>query len=318
MRKLLTLLGTAFFLLLATVLIYLFTLPKFTEPSTEIIEANPEQLARGDYLFNAVLGCPVCHSERDYSQFGGPPVAPFGGGRACSDTGKPLPGLAESGGLPGTICFRNITPHETGIFDWTDGELLRAVREGIGKENQALFPIMPYFIYRNLSDEDAQSVVAYVRSLEAVDHSLPDTAINFPVNLAIRLLPDPLNSPVPQPDTNNPIAYGKYLSTVARCSFCHSPRDSRSRQAIEGLELAGGVEFQGHNGLMYSTNLTPHAEGLGEMSEAEFLALFRRTTDPSAADINLMPWTYYGNMSDADLSAIFAYLQSVPAVSYSP
>jgi hypothetical protein len=318
MRKLLSLLSTTLFLLFATAVIYLITLPKLKAPSTETIEVNPERLARGDYLFNAVLGCPVCHSERDYSKFGGPPVAPFGGGRVCAETGKPLPGLAESGGLPGTICFRNITPHETGISDWTDGEVLRAVREGIGKDDQALFPIMPYFIYRNLSDEDARSAVAYVRSLEPIDHSLPDTAINFPVNWVIRLVPEPLNSPVPHPDMSNPIAYGKYLSTVARCSFCHSPRDSRSRQAIEGLELAGGVEFQGRNGLMYSTNLTTHDEGLGEMSEAEFIALFRRTTDPSATDINLMPWTYYGNMSDADLGAIFAYLQSVPAVRYSP
>ncbi|MBT5890210.1 MAG: cytochrome C, partial [Chromatiales bacterium] len=67
MRKLLALLSTTLFLLFATAVIYLITLPKSAAPSTETIEVNPERLARGDYLFNAVLGCPVCHSERDYS-----------------------------------------------------------------------------------------------------------------------------------------------------------------------------------------------------------------------------------------------------------
>ncbi len=177
---------------------------------------------------------------------------------------------------------------------------------------------MPYFIYRNLSDEDTRAVVTYVRSLKPVEHALPDTTINFPVNWLIKLLPEPLGGSVPTPDKNNPLVYGKYLTTVARCAFCHSPRDSRSRQPIEGLEFAGGVEFQGRNGLMYSSNLTSHTDGLGDMSEAEFIALFRRTADPSATDLNLMPWTYFGNMSDADLRAILAYLQSVPAVAYSP
>jgi hypothetical protein len=297
---------------------YFSWLPQSAEPTTAAISADSNILARGDYLFNAVLGCPVCHSERNYAEFGGPPVPPFGGGRACAEPGKPLPGLAESGGLPGIICFRNITAHQTGIADWTDGEVLRAVREGIGRADQALFPIMPYFIYRNLSDADAESLVAYVRSLEPVEHALPDTAINFPVNWLIRLLPEPLSAAVPHPDESDPIAYGQYLTTVARCAFCHSPRDARSRQAIEGLEFAGGVTFQGRNGLLYSTNLTPHAEGLGNMSETEFIALFRRTSNPDAKDLNLMPWTYFGNISDKDLSAIYSYLQSVPAIRYSP
>ncbi len=70
--------------------------------------------------------------------------------------------------------------------------------------------------------------------------------------------------------------------------------------------------------LTYSTNLTPHAEGLGNISEAEFITLFRRTSDPTATDLNLMPWTYFGNMSDTDLGAIYTYLQSVPAITHSP
>ena len=76
--------------------------------------------------------------------------------------------------------------------------------------------------------------------------------------------------------------------------------------------------FQGREGLLYSTNLTTHAAGLGDMSLDEFIALFRRETDPTAVDLNLMPWTYFGNMTDADLGAIYTYLQTVPAIEYTP
>jgi hypothetical protein len=316
MKKFLT--GIALLLLAATLGIAAFFswLPRSAPPSDETVEFTPARLARGEYLFNAVLGCPVCHSERDFSLFGAPPLQPFGGGRACAKSGQPLPGLAEAGGLPGTICFRNITPHATGIGAWSDGEVLRALREGVDRDGNALFPIMPAFIYRHLSDADARAVLTYLRALEPVDNRLPETEVNFPVNWLVRLLPRPLEGPVPPPHESDPVAYGKYLTTVARCAFCHSPRESRSRQPIEGFEFAGGVAFQGREDLLYSTNLTSHPSGLGEMSRDEFIALFRRAAAPATKELNLMPWTYFGNMTDDDLSAMYAYLQTVPAVEY--
>ena len=58
--------------------------------------------------------------------------------------------------------------------------------------------------------------------------------------------------------------------------------------------------------------------GLGDMSEDEFIALFRREADPSRKELNLMPWTYFAGMTDDDLAAIYAYLQSVTPVEYAP
>lgn len=318
MKKFLVIVVLILLVGMLAITVFFSWLPRSAPPSAETVEFTPGRLARGEYLFNAVLGCPVCHSERDFSLFGAPPVPPFGGGRVCMEPGKPLPGLAEVGGLPGTICFRNITPHATGIGAWSDGEVLRAMREGIDRDGDALFPIMPAFIYRHLSDEDARAVLTYVRTLEPVANRLPETRVNFPVNWLIRLLPRPLEGPVNHPDESDPAAYGQYLATVARCAFCHSPRDARSRQPIEGFEFAGGVAFQGRHGLLYSTNLTTHPSGLGNMGQDEFVALFRREAGPAAEELNLMPWTYFGNMTDADLAAIFVYLQTVAAVEYAP
>jgi cytochrome c553 len=293
--------------------IFLVGLPHAAAPSDEAIATTGEQVERGDYLFNNVLGCPVCHSKRNYDLFGGPPVPPFGGGRPCVAAGEKPPGLAEEGGMPGILCFRNITADKvTGIGDWTDGEILRALREGISKDGHGLFPMMPYFIYRNLSDDDARAVVAYLRTLPPVTNDLPSTELEFPFSLFAKLMPAPLESPVAHPDSADPAAYGAYLATVARCAFCHTPRD-RGRQAIPGKDFVGGVEFQGREGFLYSTNLTVHPDGLADMALDEFIALFRRPATPTEGEVNVMPWTYFSGMTDADLGALYAFFQTVPA-----
>ncbi len=47
-------------------------------------------------------------------------------------------------------------------------QLARAIREGIGHDGRALFPIMPYSHFRSMSDEDVASVVVFLRSLRPV------------------------------------------------------------------------------------------------------------------------------------------------------
>jgi hypothetical protein len=58
--------------------------------------------------------------------------------------------------------------------------------------------------------------------------------------------------------------------------------------------------------------------GLDNMSLDGFIALFRREADPSRMELNIMPWTYYEAMTDRNLGAIYAYLQSVPAIECTP
>jgi hypothetical protein len=301
-------------LMVAISLLVLFLmLPQKSEPKLIRIVPDEDLLERGDYLFNAVLGCPVCHSERNWELVGAPPMPPIGGGRECGRSDQSPLGLAEGGGLPGTICFRNITSdEETGIGDWTDGEVLRAIREGIDRDDNAMFPIMPYFIYRGLSDADAEAVIAYVRTLPPVNRPLPETSINFPANLAISLLPQPVREDVQHPDSANTVVYGGYLARVARCQFCHTVRNPRNRLPDMEHEFSGGVEFQGREGIFASTNLTPDPSGLGDMSQEEFIQLFRREPGAATGEIDIMPWTYFSGMTDADLGAIYEYLRSLP------
>jgi cytochrome c2 len=300
-------------MLVISVAVLSIMLPQMAEPKIFRITATADVLERGDYLFNAVLGCPVCHSERDWSSIGAPPMPPIGGGRPCGQADQSPLGLAEGGGFPGTICFRNITSDKaSGIGEWTNGEVMRAIREGIDRDNNAMFPIMPYFIYSSLSDADTKAVIAYVRTLPPVDRPLPETNINFPANLAISLIPKPIRNEVRQPDQSDDIEYGAYLAKVARCQFCHTLRNPRNRLPDMSREFSGGVEFQGREGYFYSTNLTSHESGLDGASREEFIQLFRRKPGKATGEIDIMPWTYFSGMSDADLGAIYEYLQSLP------
>ena len=298
--------------------VYLLAVFPRTQPaSTESVAATPTRLARGTYLAQHVLLCSECHSDRDWTVYSAPSVPPTGAGRTdCLGAGQSMAGLAAE--FPGKICFPNITANrESGVGAWTDGELLRAVREGVDREGHALFPIMPYFIFRNLSEEDARSLVVWIRSLPAVARVHPAKQVNFPVNLFIRLVPKPMTATVAEPDPSDSLAYGKYLVTIGRCAFCHSPRKGQSTEPIPGRLFAGGNEFRGPFGIRRSSNLTPDPSGLGSTTREAFIALFRRHAVPERVlpeKNTIMAWSAYAGMTDADLGAIYDYLRTVPPV----
>jgi hypothetical protein len=126
-------------------------------PSYVFIARTPERLARGKYIF-MLADCEGCHSQRDFSLFGGPTVP----GRVGAGSVFP-----KEMGLPGLVAAPNITPDvETGIGAWTDAEKIRAIREGIDRDGRPLFPMMPYERYRNMSDDDVHALVAYLDSLQ--------------------------------------------------------------------------------------------------------------------------------------------------------
>ena len=281
-----------------------------SRPATdEKIERTSTRVERGEYLSNAVFGCIACHSDVDEAVFGRPPrvgTAPGAGGQ-CWNTAT---------GFPGRLCAPNLTSDdETGLGRWTDGELMRAIREGIDNEGAGLFPLMPYRDYASLSDEDTRAIVAYLRTLPPVKNQVLEKDLDFPVGIFIRFAPRPLEAPVPEPDRANPVAHGHYLGRA--CVRCHSPVDSRGH-IVAGRELSGGQEFKLHGGgTVFSPNLTPHPTGLGAWTEEQFKARFRAYPQPVACDPSrntVMPWLAFADLSDPDLAALWAWLRTVPAV----
>jgi hypothetical protein len=260
-------------------------------------ERTPERLARGRYLVQGALGCEVCHSSRDWSRHGAPIMA------GMELAGQPLP-IPD---FPGTIVAPNLTQDsDTGSASWTDDQIARAIREGIKHDDTTLFPIMPYREYRRISDEDLASVVVYLRSLSPVRNSLPPSQINFPVNYLVRSAPEPITEVVPAPNLTDTVARGKYLVSVG-CG-CHN--------VVDKLPYAGGERLRGPWGDVFSPNITPDPSGINYYSESGFITVIR-TGYVGARKLNsIMPFGDLKNLTDDDLKAIFAYLQTMPPVKH--
>lgn len=285
-------------------------------PEAGTFEATPARRARGEYLALHVVDCLLCHSEARFDRYGIPRV-PGTEGKGGFVFGKDF-------GIPGTLPSRNITPDpETGLGRWTDGEILRAIREGVDRHGDALFPMMPYGAYREMSDEDARSLVVYLRSLKPIRNAVPKKKIDFPVNILVKGAPKPVAGPIVAPDAKkDEVAYGRYLAVIGGCKGCHTP-ETRPGQPIPGREFAGGQVFRGPWGRNVSSNLTPHPDAyLGKATKAEFIGRFRSfaSLGGDAAPVatkgrnTLMPWLALSGATDEDLGAIYEFLKTVPPV----
>ena len=268
--------------------------------------SSPERLARGKYLTENVANCFACHSERDWSRDDVPVMPGTNGG------GAPVFPLQD---LPGNVYPPNITPDkETGAGNWTDDQLARAIREGIGYDGRALFPFMPYENFRYLSDEDLASMVVYLRSIPPVRRSVPKTELIFPVKYLIRSAPIPVTEPIPEPDLSTPVKRGDYLVTIGGCRDCHTPMQNGQR--MEQFDLAGGFLLRGPWGEVAAANITQSPSGIPYYDEALFLEVMRKGWVKARQLKPIMPWWNYRHMTDEDLKSVFAYLKTVPQVQH--
>ena len=274
--------------------------PKARALNDRTFERTPQRLERGRYIATALSGCSYCHSPHNWSAPGTPFVAGMEG------AGEILP-YAD---LPGRIVAPNLTPDpETGAGRWTDDQLARAIREGVGHDGRALFPIMPYSHYREMTDEDVASVVVYLRSLPAVRNPVPPTEIIFPVKYLIRSAPKPLTSPVNEPSSSDLAKRGARLVNLAGCVDCHTPQVRGEN--VPGLDFAGGFPFAGPWGFVASANITPDPSGISYYDEALFLEVMHTGQVKARALSPVMPIMVYKNLTDDDLKAMFAYLRTL-------
>ena len=288
-----------------------FAFPNVPVAADYKIEPTPERLARGRYLATNVSGCIPCHSHRDLSRFAGP-LTPGSEGKG----GEVFP----LGGA-GTVVAPNITPALIG--SWTDGELLRAVTAGVSRDGTPLFPLMPHPRYGQMDEEDVHAILAYIRTLKAIDGGVPERQLNFPMNLIVRTIPTAA-TPKPRPSPSDKVAYGQYMVNAAVCSDCHTPIDDRG-QPLPGREFSGGFDLTNPElgYVMRSANITPDADtGIGSWTEQQFIDKFKSFETPAGAVLSdaeqrqntLMPWTFYAGMTREDLSAIYTYLRTLKPV----
>ena len=96
----------------------------------------------------------------------------------CHQSSDPADGILSGSTepRPGTLAYpKNLTPDsETGIGDWSDRLILRAIREGVDDDATPLCSTMPRYV--DMDDEEGAAIVAYLRALPPVHHAIPESA----------------------------------------------------------------------------------------------------------------------------------------------
>jgi mono/diheme cytochrome c family protein len=249
---------------------------------------------RGEYLVRGPMGCGNCHT----------PQGPEG-----PDMGRELAGFAFFEDAMMTAVGPNITPGGR-VAEWSDEELARAIREGLRPDGSLIGPPMPFAMYRGLGDEDLAAVVAFLRTLPAVENEPGVSEYRFPLPPAYG---PPVES-VTAPERAATVEYGAYLAgPVAHCMECHTPMAPDGQILFETAFGQGGFEFPGPWGVSVAPNITASEDGLAGYSDAESAAMITegRRADGSAM-LPPMPYHHFAAMTPEDLEAVILYLRTLP------
>lgn len=241
-------------------------------------------IARGRQMIGNRVACAFCH----HPDFGGGPVVD-----------EPM---------VGRWIAPNITTGKGSVtLDYTAADWDHAVRHGLRRGGRT--STMPSIDFVNLSDRELSDIVAYIRSLPPVDRDPGKVEFGPVLNVMLALDGSAMLAfrvdhmkphAVEPPAAAVNAEFGEHLVQV--CRGCHGPN------------LSGG-NLQGDPNMPIVANLTPHQSGLRGWTEADFTRALREGKRPDGSDISpYMPWQVYRNMSDTEIQAIWAYLQTLAPV----
>lgn len=141
----------------AAFLIATLTACTFAAPAA----ADEAKVKRGEYL-TTLGGCLDCHTP---GYFLGQPD--WEHRLSGSEVGFEIPGL-------GVFHGPNLTPDpETGLGNWTEDDIVKALRTGERPDGRMLAPIMPYENLKALTDDDAYAIAAFLKSLPPTVNKVP-------------------------------------------------------------------------------------------------------------------------------------------------
>jgi cytochrome c553 len=255
------------------------------DPAPDLtVAGTPEQIARGEYLVN--IACVGCHSQ----------VGPDG-----RPTGEhPLSGgwniaEAEGFGFIGDMVAENLTPGGK-LAGYSDGELFRVLRYSIDQQGDKL-GMMSFLPYREMSNEDTEAIIAYLRSLPPT----PTTGVTGDKLSFLGAVmsgagmfgeaPPPAPAVVTAPPQGVNAEYGKYVATFGECRGCHGP------------------DATGTPATSVSAAIPNPRPLVSTISQEQFAEMMRSGVKPDGQPFpETMPWQNASKMNDDDLAALYAYL----------
>jgi mono/diheme cytochrome c family protein len=253
--------------------------------------ADEAQVERGKYLVTIGI-CAACHTPRDAN-----------GERNWT--------MRLAGGRAGSLNAPNLTPDpETGLGNWTDNQIVDAIRNGKRPDGSVVRPPMGVFFYQELSDRDVKSIVAYLRSLPPVKNRVERlTSSNFLPSL-------PHVSSVAEPDHADSVRYGRYLAqTVAHCLQCHSPR-TNGLPDLSRAGAGGNTYAAPGGGLAISANLTPgNPYGISKWTDEQVKKAITHGVRPDGTQlVPVMDFDMYAAFSADDMTKLVAFLRTLKPV----
>ena len=266
--------------------------------------AEPDQLARGKYVFGATGGC-GCHTE--------PKGVLNAGGRKYD-------------GPFGTVYSSNITPDpKAGIGSWTDAQIITAIRLGRRPNGERILPVHPFTSFNGMAEDDLAALVKFLRSVPPASKPTPAKKITIPmfesVFLPAWLMTFASKETPPSAAPVSGVARGEYLvRAVGHCGECHTPRSALTMAVDNARFLAGNTKKTGPEG-QATPNLTPD-KGTGLDWNEEQIVTYLQTGNRPDGDVagglmgEMIQGTAagYKDLTKADLQAIARYLKSIPAV----
>jgi mono/diheme cytochrome c family protein len=247
------------------------------------IPADEVSVARGKHLVEAVAHCAYCH---------GPGLAG---------------NIVVNADATGIVVAPNLTSGKGGLGAfYTADDWVRAIHHGVTHKGRSVI-IMPSLSFDAIGAEDLAAIIAYLQTIPPVDNVLPETKLGpvayamvgmGPFAEAMSALHIDHNAPLSStPAEGETAEYGAYLVEIGQCRLCH------------GTELSGGRVTPSSP---IGPNLTPGGEP-GFWTEEQFFTVLRTGIHPSGRELNpVMPWKYFAKMTNTELQAVWAYLQSLP------
>jgi mono/diheme cytochrome c family protein len=192
---------------------------------------------------------------------------------------------------------------------FSDADWVRALRHGVGSDAKPLL-IMPAQGFNALGPEDLGALIAYVKSVPAVDNVPEASDVQilgralFVAGQIQALAAESIDhrTPImPAPPAGATKEYGRYLARVGGCADCHGPN------------LSGGPMAGAPPDAPPAANITPGGQ-ISAWSEADFIKAMRTGINPAGKQLDpSMPYKYIGRLSVDELKAIYLYLMTVPA-----
>jgi mono/diheme cytochrome c family protein len=223
----------------------------------------------------------------------------------------------------GTVYSTNITADRRhGIGGWSDGEIAYLLRTGVSRDGRYVPPWMVKLPH--MADDDLNAILAFLRSDDPLvapadvappGVSRPSFLTKLLCRVAFGKLPYP-PKPIEAPPASDAVAYGRYLIAALDCYGCHSASfqttDLAQPERTPGYLGGGNVLTDPRGKPIRSANLTFDEEtGIGRWSEGDLARALRQGFRPDQTPLR-SPMAPMPELTDAEIHALYAYLQTVP------